>query len=252
MPEGNSIKVTAEEGQQHHDGGQGGTPTTTTAKIRALTRHIGMRPSSQEVVDRLVKLTSEKRQMNQKEMEIIGKLTFGNIKAKRQVAATRVLIPRMIESYVQSGTITGGDGGQAKSTGGKMRSLFFLKRKNPDEDLSRRRTVSPGPFLVFAKALQACVVSNNVARTQCRDPRLYPILLCDLQTVATQVGSVSTRFKVLEATLDLLCVLCMNDQPNSKHLKRALDRHHGASLRDYAAGDRELGQRVVFLEAIAK
>jgi hypothetical protein len=234
------------------------------------------RPTSQEIVDRLVDLISEKSYVTQKEMEIIGKLTFGKIKAKRQVAMTRTLIPCMVESYIQGSRSTasfddyfdhskesishgGGSRIWSNSSGGsttsssRIRSLFFFAPKAPEEISNEdfaRRTISPQQMLVFVKSLQACVVSNNLARTQCRNPHLYSTLLRDIRTVVMQIGRQSTLFNILEATLNLLCALCMNDGPNCRSLKLAMDRHP-ASLREYAGGSSELGQRVSFLQAVA-
>jgi len=223
------------------------------------------RPTVQQIVDRLVELEAERGYINQKEMEIIGKLTHGNIAAKRAVATTRILIPRMIESYIQAGPPDFANclDSQTPSRAQNGGIMSRIRRKlpvdnrapqSPEENFNAkvyRPRVAPQYILVFVKSLQACVVNCNLARTQCRDARLYKVLLQDLHQVEIATGHERTKKTILEAILDFLCAVCMNDGPNAKFLTLAL-KQHGMSLREYAAGNMEACQRVSFLHACAR
>lgn len=92
-----------DESEAEHNG-----KSSLSRSVRRLRR-----PSNLSIVERLVeRLTTTNnegdyhhRPMTPKEIEILGKLTHANSEAKRMVAHTRLLIPRMIESYVGSTTM---------------------------------------------------------------------------------------------------------------------------------------------------
>lgn len=255
--------------------------STTTTKLPGIVcNRTRRRPSDQEIVDRLVHITRHKTTMNQKDMEIIAKVTYRNPAAKAMVAQTQTLIPRMIDSYIHhtkdtlsipppsfssSFESSSGYGGDNQENHHHHHSHYHIPGLSAivhsfsstdttdyvisEQELSTRKMTCQF-LLVFCKALESCVTNCVAGSIQCRDPNLYRALLYDLGNVTTHVDDMDTRHTIVAAVIHLLCVLCRNDNQNAKHLK-SIRRERKVSLRSYVAGYPDLVRQVSFLESFS-